>query len=887
MILVLREETKRAIEQLQQGNPEGFNQLYANTYHYVYMRARLTMRDEQEALDLTQEVYLALYKNIGSLQNSDSFYAWLNAIIIRQGAKMANKSKNHVLLSEEHTELFETLPDNELSAEENLFQEQDAAAIKACISELSQEQKTVVIAYYYDEMKIEEIAAALEVSPGTVKSRLYLARKNLKDSILKLEKKQGYRLHVLTIPTLVLALKMLLGENRMAGETMRITYREICDSLRISTSALHIQFCVSCGCPIPQGSNFCGNCGARVIFRESPISRDQTASPDNVAQKELGSSDIHPLEEPVSANDVWEKGSAGGAISVRTEGVTAACSTAKHFSKVWLSLGVAGVCTAGTILGGLQVIRAKNADGIMEKKEAAQEGILEPEGSLSEAEAETEEDAIVAKEEGMSASAQGTLEQEEIFAIYSPILQEYRRAQEEGFSGDYLWVSYFFQNDLTQTYRGQPIYYTFYDFCEDGIPEMLISCEENGEYIIEDAYGSDGIAPRKLIPEYESSAGGGELVFHENDILSSLWHSGGMSAGGYDYYQLFPGKAEGQWIDSVSHDGYGVCYQKSSPYVEGREISREDYEQVTASYTPDTQAEKDYQWIPLAESATLPGIDGEGYNPAYREILRREALFPKSFQSYYVYDLDDNGIPELLITKGNTEDTIKCTVYAYDKRGNVAYYAGSFSAPQVGFYDNISAAGIVALTKLGVSYDVRGITLENGELVVEETLDDESEAIDRYRSEMPLLTSHAITDLEVLKGNTGFFQTRKEDVTIPIIGVGQFNRTEGEDSLDIGDSITFTADSVQAINALYIVPGRQESQYDFYDYSCPTKIKITCGEISEIVDVSCGSWIPGEFLMITAKDPMMITECTITIVEVREGAKYNDTYITDLQLVYE
>ena len=62
----LKTETRRAVERLQQGDVQGFEQLYKDTYQYIYARARLTMRDEQDAMDLTQEVYLAVCKNIGS-----------------------------------------------------------------------------------------------------------------------------------------------------------------------------------------------------------------------------------------------------------------------------------------------------------------------------------------------------------------------------------------------------------------------------------------------------------------------------------------------------------------------------------------------------------------------------------------------------------------------------------------------------------------------------------------------------------------------------------------------------------------------------------------------------------------------------------------------------
>ena len=67
------------------------------------------------------------------------------------------------------------------------------AALLAAIDCLPLKQKTVIILYYYDELSVQEIAQATGLLVGTVKSRLYTARQNLKKSLLELAGEQGIK----------------------------------------------------------------------------------------------------------------------------------------------------------------------------------------------------------------------------------------------------------------------------------------------------------------------------------------------------------------------------------------------------------------------------------------------------------------------------------------------------------------------------------------------------------------------------------------------------------------------------------------------------------------------------------------------------------------------
>lgn len=227
-----------ALERLKKGEQEGFEVLYSQTYNFVYARARHIMCNEQEALDLVQEVYLAAYRNIGSLKNSICLYSWLGSIVVRQGAKMAKKNSRMHLVSEEH--IFEEIEDTSVKIEETAIIQQNAEQLRKMIEKLPEAQKAVIIEYYYDGLKVEQIAELAECSKGTVTTRLYLARKHLREMIQEMEQKKGCTLRGFNTPMMIWAVGILLEETRMEKKLARSVYQAVCQGLNITPGIISI-----------------------------------------------------------------------------------------------------------------------------------------------------------------------------------------------------------------------------------------------------------------------------------------------------------------------------------------------------------------------------------------------------------------------------------------------------------------------------------------------------------------------------------------------------------------------------------------------------------------------------------------------------------------------
>lgn len=196
-------------ERVKRGEEGAFAELYARTSQYAFFHARSIVGNEEEAQDLVQEAYIAVYRNIGTLRENRYIKSWIGGIIFNLGNKRLRGQ--HEILPEE--ELFEQLESEDAGAspEGALDEKETASIMQEALNQLPPLQKAAVIAYYYDDRSVSDIARDFSCSEGTIKSRLNYARRTLRTHLEEEERRTGVRLHVLTGPTILWAVHMLLS----------------------------------------------------------------------------------------------------------------------------------------------------------------------------------------------------------------------------------------------------------------------------------------------------------------------------------------------------------------------------------------------------------------------------------------------------------------------------------------------------------------------------------------------------------------------------------------------------------------------------------------------------------------------------------------------------
>lgn len=241
---MINQDLQKGLQLMSEGKEEGFNLVYSHTYDYVYRRAKVIMKNEQDAMDLTQETYIQAYKGIASLKDRNNIYAWLGSIVYKQGMMIFRKRKE-LLLDEEAENIFADIAteDKEDYPEESVEAKATSEIIQGMIDELPDLQRTTIMAFYFDDMKISQIAELFQCSENTVKSRLNYAKKFLKEKVLEHEKKNQYRLCSVSPVILLMAFRAIFAseEGALSEKQAQAIYHNICHEAGLKPSHLSIK----------------------------------------------------------------------------------------------------------------------------------------------------------------------------------------------------------------------------------------------------------------------------------------------------------------------------------------------------------------------------------------------------------------------------------------------------------------------------------------------------------------------------------------------------------------------------------------------------------------------------------------------------------------------
>ncbi|HJB98872.1 MAG TPA: sigma-70 family RNA polymerase sigma factor [Candidatus Flavonifractor merdavium] len=199
------------------GEEEARTALVLAVQNRIFYHCKKMLRNEDDALDATQEILIAMLTKLDSLKEPAAFWGWLSAMtanycrnVLRRGGRevqIPEDEEGNSLLDTFETLDAQTVPDKAMDSAES------RQMIMELIDNLPEAQRLCVLMYYYDEMGVKDIAAALDTSEGTIKSRLNYARKAIKEGVDRYAA-QGVKLYGLApLPFLAYLLKQdaLLG----------------------------------------------------------------------------------------------------------------------------------------------------------------------------------------------------------------------------------------------------------------------------------------------------------------------------------------------------------------------------------------------------------------------------------------------------------------------------------------------------------------------------------------------------------------------------------------------------------------------------------------------------------------------------------------------------
>jgi RNA polymerase sigma factor (sigma-70 family) len=187
------------IQLAQQGDQQAFTRLIEQTRNMVASIALAIVKDIDHSEDVSQQVYIGAWQQLGNLQNLSSFLPWLRqmtrykAINFLRDNKVAKRASG-----DEADRVLAQFCDPSSDLDVALNKNQQSAILNEFIDQLPEESREIVLLYYREEQNSAQVARLLEHSEANIRKKLSRVRKALHGKILE---KHG-RLLLSTVPTI-------------------------------------------------------------------------------------------------------------------------------------------------------------------------------------------------------------------------------------------------------------------------------------------------------------------------------------------------------------------------------------------------------------------------------------------------------------------------------------------------------------------------------------------------------------------------------------------------------------------------------------------------------------------------------------------------------------
>ena len=190
-------EDKALVTAAQDGNMAAFEELVMRHRDQLYARAFSILRNEDEAIDLTQEAWIKIWRRLDQFHGGSGFATWATRVVInlcldhlRKKRRRAEESIEQI--SEEAGGVERFLPAETRNPTERLEQAELRERIDTGLHQLSAEHRAVLVLHAFEGLEYKEIARRVGCSLGTVMSRLFYARRRLA-AVLNERDLQDYR----------------------------------------------------------------------------------------------------------------------------------------------------------------------------------------------------------------------------------------------------------------------------------------------------------------------------------------------------------------------------------------------------------------------------------------------------------------------------------------------------------------------------------------------------------------------------------------------------------------------------------------------------------------------------------------------------------------------
>jgi RNA polymerase sigma-70 factor, ECF subfamily len=216
------------VTELQAGSDEAYDWLVTYYHAGVYNLVYAMLSDAADAADVTQEVFLRAFKGIRGFRRGSSLKTWLYRISVRQALNhrrwCCRHRREHISLDDDEQEKNASLEvkDADGTPYEQFAAHETQAAVRSALEQIPAAFRSAVILRDLEGLSYEEVAEVLEISIGTVKSRILRGRRMLKEILHPLMRPAGPDYGPVAGSTVVAARALIIPtvQSKEAGDEM-------------------------------------------------------------------------------------------------------------------------------------------------------------------------------------------------------------------------------------------------------------------------------------------------------------------------------------------------------------------------------------------------------------------------------------------------------------------------------------------------------------------------------------------------------------------------------------------------------------------------------------------------------------------------------------------
>lgn len=175
------------LKEYKKNNRRGLELLYDRYKKYVYTIAFRYAGNKEDALDITQEVFIAVFKAMDSFKEQFSLLPWIKKITVNKCLNFIRSKRESISLNattESGDELQNILYSEDVT-ENTIVCKDTKKLLEDAIRNLPDNIRLAILLRHMKQMKYEEIASCMKLPPGTVKTLIHKGRKVIKETLLK------------------------------------------------------------------------------------------------------------------------------------------------------------------------------------------------------------------------------------------------------------------------------------------------------------------------------------------------------------------------------------------------------------------------------------------------------------------------------------------------------------------------------------------------------------------------------------------------------------------------------------------------------------------------------------------------------------------------------